>query len=452
MSHALETIAANALRILCLALGVLLLPSATSADTITLVPSRDTTIFGDLPVNSDGAGRSMFVGKTAQGALRRALIGFDIAGNIPAGSIITSVELRLVLDGKAQNESIMRPIELRRLLADWGEGTTGRGTGGQATGKGFPAPADGTTATWSHRFYKTMPWTQAGGDFEATASGTTMVGITRNMPAVWNSSPGMVNDVQSWLNDPASNFGWLLLGDESTTATARIFFTREAQNNGQWPSLVVTFTPPHTATTRLVVSAPSSATAGSSFEVTVMAVDNSGQVAANYTGTVTFSTSDTHPGVLPADYTFTPDDQGTHTFAGVTLFTAGAQTLTAQDTADSSIMGSATVAVGAAPADHLLITAPQNAVAGTPFDVALTALDPYGNADPNYTGTVTWTSSETDPGLLLPVDYTFQAAESGMHIFPTAVTLITVGDQTLTATDTVSGITGLATVTVGPGP
>jgi uncharacterized membrane protein len=48
-------------------------------------------------------------------------------------------------------------------------------------------------------------------------------------------------------------------------------------------------------------------------------MDNaSGQVAAGYTGTVTFSTSDPYPGVLPADYTFTPDDQGTHTFTGMT--------------------------------------------------------------------------------------------------------------------------------------
>ena len=38
------------------------------------------------------------------------------------------------------------------------------------------------------------------------------------------------------------------------------------------------------------------------------------------------------------------------------------------------------------------------------------------------------------------------------HTFPGGVTLVTVGDQTLTSTDTVSGITGSATVTVGPGP
>jgi len=70
----------------------------------------------------------------------------------------------------------------------------------------------------------------------------------------------------------------------------------------------------------------------------------------------------------------------------------------------------------------------------------------------NYAGTATWTSSDTDSGVVLPADYTFQASDSGMHLFPAGVTLITLGDQTLTATDTVSGITGSATVTVGSGP
>jgi hypothetical protein len=262
----------------------------------------------------------------------------------------------------------------------------------------------------------------------------------------------MVEDVQGWLDNPSSNFGWLLLGDESTGGTTRVFNTREAQSQGAWPSLVVTFTPASPATTHLVVSAPSAATAGSSFQITVSAVDNSGHAATGYTGMVTFTSSDPHPGQLPANYTFTSDDQGTHTFPAVALFTAGAQTLTVQDTTDSSMMGSATVAVAAAPADHLLITAAPTAVSGAPFDVTLAAVDPFGNVDMNYAGTAHWASSDTDPGVVLPADYTFQGSDAGMHIFLTGTTLITPGDQTLTATDTVSGITGSATVTVDAGP
>jgi hypothetical protein len=439
-------------RIVCLAFAFLAVTAVARADTVTLVSNRDTTIYQGNTSNSDGAGQAMFVGNTNVPTACRGLIGFDIAANIPAGSTITGVQLSLVSVLAAPGPATT-PIELHRLLADWGEGSAGRGSGASHGGQGFSTAADGTATTWTHQFYKTTPWTNRGGDFAATASGSTTVG-SANMAYISdsNSNPGMVEDVQSWLDNPSSNFGWLLLGDESKKATARVFSTREAQTHGAAPALVVTFTPASPTTPQLVVSAPPGTTAGSPFQITVSATDSSGQVVAGYTGTVTFTASDPFPGVLPANYTFTSNDQGTHSFDGVTLFTAGAQTLTAQDTADSTIMGSATVAVAAAPADHLQITASQDAVSGMPFDVTLAAVDSFGNVDMSYAGTVTWTSSDTDPGVILPADYTFQASDSGMHIFSAGVTLITVGDQALTATDTVSGITGSATVTVGPGP
>jgi hypothetical protein len=437
-------------RILYLAFVFLLLPAATPADTVTLVSSRDTTIYAMDPSRSDGGGPSMDAGRNGlmpQGFACRALIGFDLANNIPAGSTITSVQLSLVLEHVHTGEAMDRQIELHALLADWGEGTAGQGTVTMGAGQGYITPADGTSATWSHRFYDTVPWTNAGGDFVATASGSTIVAPTTGVAYVWNSTPAMVNDVQSWLDNPASNFGWLLLGDESGPNVERIFLTREASSNP--PSLVVTYTPPSPPAAQLVVSVPSSATAGSPFDLTVTAVDSNGNVITGYSGTVTFSSTDAYPAVLPADYTFTSSDQGTHTFTGgVALFTAGAQTLTAQDTVTSSFTGSAPVAVVAAPASQLLVTAPATAVSGTAFDVALAALDPYGNVDMTYGGTVTWTSSDADPGIILPADYTFQPTDNGMVRFPAGMTLITLGSQTLTATDTVSGITGTATVTV----
>jgi hypothetical protein len=205
------------------------------------------------------------------------------------------------------------------------------------------------------------------------------------------------------------------------------------------------------ATIELVLSTVAGITAGVPFAVTVTALDNYGHVASGYTGTVTFTSSDLYPGVLPSDYTFTSGDGGTQTFAGVTFFTAGAQTLTVQDTADSTLAASVTIAVTAAPANHFLITAPATTVSGTPFDVIVTALDPYGNVDTNYAGTATFTSSDTDSGVILPADYTFQATDSGTHTFALGVTLITTGDQTLTASDTSDGtVTGSTAVAVTP--
>jgi hypothetical protein len=194
--------------------------------------------------------------------------------------------------------------------------------------------------------------------------------------------------------------------------------------------------------------------AGTPFDVTVTAQDAYGNTATGYTGTVHFTSGDPYGASLPADYTFQPTDQGVATFSGVTaLYTAGTRDVTGTDTT-SGISGVAFVNVQAAPAVAFQVVAPAGATSGVTFDVTVVAVDPYGNTDMNYTGTIHFTTSDMDPGVVLPPDYTFQASDAGMVTFPGGVTLITLGDQTLTATDTVSGITGTATVTVtsGAGP
>ena len=193
---------------------------------------------------------------------------------------------------------------------------------------------------------------------------------------------------------------------------------------------------------QFLVGAPAQVTAGVQFDVTVTAEDEFNQVAVGYIGTVAFSSTDTYPAVLPDGYTFTPADGGVHTFTAATaLFTAGSQTITVSDTA-SGINGAATVLVTPAPADHFALAAPPQVAVGTPFDVTVTALDPYGNTDTNYQGTVTFSPSDTAPGVVVPPNYTFTSSDQGMHTFAGGVTLITPGSQTVTATDTVSSITG----------
>jgi hypothetical protein len=197
----------------------------------------------------------------------------------------------------------------------------------------------------------------------------------------------------------------------------------------------------------LVISGvPALTTAGVAGSITVTAEDPDGNVAAGYLGTVHFTSSDAQA-ILPADYTFVASDNGTYTFSGLTLRTAGAQFLTVQD---GSTTAAAVIGVIAAPANHFLVSAPANAVSGMAFDITITALDPFGNVDMNYAGTVTFSSSDADPGIMLPNNYGFQTSDSGTHSFPAAVVLITLGDQTLTATDTGSGIAGNATVAVEP--
>jgi hypothetical protein len=99
---------------------------------------------------------------------------------------------------------------------------------------------------------------------------------------------------------------------------------------------------------------------------------------------------------------------------------------------------------------YFALAAPASVPPGTPFDVTITALDPYGNTAVNYQGTVTFSTSDTDPGVVMPADYTFMAADAGVHTFTGGLTLSTPGDQTITATDMASGMTRTVTVTVVP--
>jgi predicted outer membrane repeat protein len=72
--------------------------------------------------------------------------------------------------------------------------------------------------------------------------------------------------------------------------------------------------------------------------------------------------------------------------------------------------------------------------AGTAGSFTVTIEDSLGNTLTGYTGTVHFTSS--DPQAVLPADYTFTAADQGVHTF--SATFKTAGPQSLTATDTVT--------------
>ena len=51
----------------------------------------------------------------------------------------------------------------------------------------------------------------------------------------------MVSDVQSWLDTPATNFGWIILTDELSTGSAKKFDSREHNTPADRPVLVVVY-------------------------------------------------------------------------------------------------------------------------------------------------------------------------------------------------------------------
>jgi hypothetical protein len=197
--------------------------------------SRDTTLIespkGKLG-NSEGG--TIFVGRTGQpeNSKRRGLVAFNLAG-IPPRSHILSVTLTMNLQLSAGSDE-SSPVTLYRVTRSWREGPSvaqgGRG-----------ADAKAGDATWIHNVYPSQRWGRPGGDYASMLmSAETSVGVTG--PYTWNSTPRMVADVQTWVNSPNRNYGWIMIGDESKAPTAKVFHSSEATDESLRPQLTVTYT------------------------------------------------------------------------------------------------------------------------------------------------------------------------------------------------------------------
>jgi hypothetical protein len=68
----------------------------------------------------------------------------------------------------------------------------------------------------------------------------------------------MVADVQVWLDRPAANYGWLLLGNEARPQTTKRFDTRENPNPAVRPALIVEYMRAPTLTVNYADGAPGS--------------------------------------------------------------------------------------------------------------------------------------------------------------------------------------------------
>lgn len=216
--------------------AALTLAAGAQADTVSITTSKDNTLYFPLVgPTSNGAGEFVYVGGSGAGP-RRALLAFDIAAAVPASATINSVTLTLHLS-RFSLFSDGNDITLHRVLADWGEGTSDAGDPG-----GIGATPTLGDATWDHRFYDDVFWTTPGGDFDPTVSGSTFVDVVLGH-YTWSSTSQMVADVQAWLDNPTSNFGWLLMGDEPTANSAKRFDSRENVVPANRPQLVIDYTP-----------------------------------------------------------------------------------------------------------------------------------------------------------------------------------------------------------------
>jgi hypothetical protein len=204
-------------RHLLAALGTaqLLRPAPVQAATLGEFSAvADATIFAEQGGGyaydgvADGQGGSLWTSVLAAGVVRRALVRFDVSG-IPPGAVVLEAGVEAFMIRLREPQT----LALHRLTASWGEGPS---NGGDA---GIGAPALPGDSTWTHRVWPDQRWAARGGDYLLTASATTPVNGWP-APVSWASTPELVDDVQGWIDTPASNHGWMMIGTESGSQNA----------------------------------------------------------------------------------------------------------------------------------------------------------------------------------------------------------------------------------------
>lgn len=225
----------NQTLILLMVLPFLWVETLPAQIVVDLPAIQDNTLYIDAGGGlSNGAGNHFFTGLNSGGQIRRGLLRFEVVEFIPPGSQILSADVILHM---SRTSSPAKPVELHRVLANWGEGAS---IAPGEEGQGVPAtPGD---ATWIHTFFDTSFWAGPGGDFSPVVSAVEMVADTGFY--TWNSTSELVADVQGWLDNSFSNFGWLVLGDESSPQTSKRFDSHENPTPGFRPVLRVSFSPP----------------------------------------------------------------------------------------------------------------------------------------------------------------------------------------------------------------
>jgi hypothetical protein len=240
-------------RVFVLCLIITVAAGSIHAATISILPSKDNTIFENVPNNSGGGAAGVFSGTNNIPSRRRGLIAFDIASSVPAGSTITGVELSMYLANAPNTNN--QTIGLHRLSLNWGENPSDTSSPA-VSGAGNGVPAAANDATWNENFFGTSAWPAAGatGSFSVTASASAVVGGPIDNQYKWLSTAALVSDVQGWLNNPATNFGWAIVNaNETSGQTMKAFYSRHATLNSggtgsaidpAWrPTLTITFVP-----------------------------------------------------------------------------------------------------------------------------------------------------------------------------------------------------------------
>ena len=201
-----------------------------SAATMALPAVADSTLFEASPDNNLGDGTTFMAGLRPKGGRSRGVLRFDLT-RLPANIVINSAALTLTVTTTPPVLPASSFFDLRRVTQAWGEGNKSSFSGG--------LPASQGEATWDSARASIANWRNPGGDFVGTVTASQFIGGDGSY--TFNSTPSLVSDVQTWHDNPANNFGWILMSEsEGVSRTVRRFASHE--NSTQGPDLIVTFT------------------------------------------------------------------------------------------------------------------------------------------------------------------------------------------------------------------
>jgi len=198
---------------------------------VILSLDQDATLYESNEGNiANSKGQYLFIGKTNNGDLRRALIRFNLSTEIPSDATIDSVFLSLSMN-KTQNAA--QDLRIYPVLGAWAEGTSDASSN---EGKGTSA-TDGDP-TWTYRVYPDTLWNNEGGDigeeilFEGSIQGSGSYSLkgTDNFITLFNQ----------WRKGDMPNYGMMLIGNEdSQNRSSKRFASAQFSGSANRPSLTV---------------------------------------------------------------------------------------------------------------------------------------------------------------------------------------------------------------------
>lgn len=349
--------------------------------TVNLPPTDDTFISNHTGSSGRNYGSCQTLDVRGNN-LARSLLLFDLS-SIPTGANILSANLKL--NKNSSDAAVAQNVKLHRVTTAWTEGTL-------CDGSGSPN-------------YST-PWTNSGGDFDATPVATTNVGVA-NVVYSWEVT-ALVGD---WLDNTFLNYGMLL--DIGVTDNQFIYFDSKETISGIAPELEITYSSMSLSTT--TTNETCSGDADGSIDLTV----------TNGTNPITYAWSDGP----------TTEDR--------TGLTAGTYTVTVTDANESKVI-SATVGV-TTPMNLSTVTTPLSGVGAT--DGAIDLIIEDGLAPFTYT----WSNGATTEDIsgLGAGTYTVTVTDACALTATTSATLGIIVDKFLYLTDPSQGLDRIDPVATG---